>query len=265
MAGYATAVITLDEALDLTRTGDVWLFRGRSGADRAIRGVTNAPVNHVGMALVVDDLPPLMWHAELGKALPDLWSGTHQRGVQLHDLRAAVEQWVHRYDQRAWLRQLTPEVPREAEDAALRTVARLDGTPFPSTLRLASRWLRGRAPRVQEVAKQAVDGVRYVSRTGDRALDRAIDATKDGVRRVFRRPPLPGPEPVPAPAAEPTSALDTAYCAEVVAVTFEEMGILPEHRQANWYDPGRFWSGDDLDLLPPYALGREIAISVPPS
>jgi hypothetical protein len=82
---------------------------------------------------------------------------------------------------------------------------------------------------------------------------------------VFRRPPLPGPEPVAAPAAKPTSALDTAYCAEVVAVTFEEMGILPEHRQANWYDPGRFWSGDDLDLLAPYALGREIAISVPPS
>jgi hypothetical protein len=36
--------ITLDQALDLTRTGDVWLFRGRSGADRAIRSLTNAPV-----------------------------------------------------------------------------------------------------------------------------------------------------------------------------------------------------------------------------
>jgi hypothetical protein len=265
MAGYATAMITLDEALDLTRTGDVWLFRGRSGADRAIRGVTNAPVNHVGMALVVDDLPPLMWHAELGRALPDLWSGTHQRGVQLHDLRAAVEQWVHRYDQQAWLRQLTPEVPREAEDAALRTVARLDGTPFPSTLRLAGRWLRGRAPGVQAAATQAVDGVRYVSRTGDRVLDKAIDTTKDGVRRVFRRPPLPDPEPAPPRPAELTPALDTAYCAEVVAVTLEEMGILAVDRRANWYDPGRFWSGDDLELRPPYRLGREIAISVPSS
>ena len=47
-----------------------------------------------------------MWHAELGRSLPDLWSGTHQRGVQLHDLRDAVLQWGRRYGQRAWLRQL---------------------------------------------------------------------------------------------------------------------------------------------------------------
>jgi hypothetical protein len=255
-------VLSLDQAVELTRTGDVWLFRGRSGADRAIRGVTNAPVNHVGMALVVDDLPPLMWHAELGRSLPDMWSGTHQRGVQLHDLRAAVEQWAHRYGQEAWLRQLSPEVSREAEDAALRTVARLDGTPFPSTLRLAGRWLRGRAPALQDTAWQAVEGVRYASRTSDALADRAIGSVKDGVRRLLRRPvdePAHAPEPVPESDA-PT--LETAYCAEVVAVTLEEMGILPVDRQANWYDPGRFWSGDDLALLPPYSLGREIAVEV---
>src|SRR6266545_1325416 len=58
--------ISLDEAIDLTRTGDVWLFRGRKVADRAIQVTTNSPVNHVGMSVVIDDLPPLMWHAELG-------------------------------------------------------------------------------------------------------------------------------------------------------------------------------------------------------
>ena len=50
--------VTLDRARDLTRTGDPWLFRGRGGADRAIRNLPNAPVNHVGTALVVDDRPP---------------------------------------------------------------------------------------------------------------------------------------------------------------------------------------------------------------
>ena len=30
------------------------------------------------------DLPPLMWHAELGKSLQDMWTGNFQRGVQLH-------------------------------------------------------------------------------------------------------------------------------------------------------------------------------------
>ena len=36
--------IDLDTALDLTRTGDVWLFRGRTVADRAIQVTTNSPV-----------------------------------------------------------------------------------------------------------------------------------------------------------------------------------------------------------------------------
>src|SRR3954470_7337533 len=144
---YAAAVLTLDEAVDLTRTGDVWVFRGHSAADRAIQVLSNAPVNHVGMTVVVDDLPPLMWHAELGRSLPDMWSGNHQRGVQLHDLRDAVTVWAEKYGQRAWLRQLRSTITTEMEDGVLGTVARLDGTPFPSTARLAGRWLGGRLRR----------------------------------------------------------------------------------------------------------------------
>ncbi len=205
------AALSLEQALDLSRTGDVWLFRGRKAADRAIQVSTNSPVNHVGMAVVIDDLPPLLWHAELGRSLPDLWSGKHQRGVQLHDLRAAVGVWTDRYEQRAWLRQLEPPATAAMDDAVLRTIARLDGTPFPSTARLASRWLRGRVP--------------------------------DLARRT------------PAPAD-----LETAYCAEVVAVTYEAMGLLPGGRLPNWYDPGRFWSGDELPMSGGAQLGGEIAV-----
>ncbi len=138
--------ISLDEAVELTRTGDLWVFRGRSVPDRAIQLTTNSPVNHVGMAVVLDDMPPLMWHAELGRSLPDLWTGTHQRGVQLHDLRDAVCVWGNRYGQRGWLRQIEPPADAEMERSVLRTIARLDGTPFPSTAQLAWRWLRGRVP-----------------------------------------------------------------------------------------------------------------------
>ncbi len=138
--------ITLEDAAGLTRTGDVWLFRGRTPADRAIQLATNSPVNHVGMSVVLADLPPLMWHAELGRSLPDMWSGNRQRGVQLHDLRAAVTIWSAKYGQRAWLRQLEPPAGPEMEDAVLRTIARLDGTPFPSIAGLESRWLQGRVP-----------------------------------------------------------------------------------------------------------------------
>jgi len=201
------SVLSLDAAVDLTRTGDLWLFRGRSTADHAIRTLTNAPVNHVGMAVVLDDLPPLMWHAELGRGLLDVWTGTHHRGVQLHDLRAAVEQWSLRYHQRTWLRQLDFAVTREMEDALLRTVARLDGTPFPATASLAGRWLRGRLRR-------------------------------------------------PAP-------VESTYCAEVVAATYHEMGLLAGNRPANYYDPGHFWSGDDLLLERGARLEPEIRVDVP--
>ena len=223
--------LDLDAAAALTRTGDLWLFRGRSGADRAIQQFTNAPVNHVGMAVVLDDLPPLLWHAELGRALPDAWSGHRQRGVQLHDLHAAVLQWGRRYGQRAWLRQLSgpaePAVTSEMEDALLRTIARLDGTPFPSMARLAGRWLRGRLPARRRRGDSPTGGAR-----------------EDG--------------------APEDGTFDSAYCAEVVAVTYEDMGLLPPDRRPHWYDPGRFWSGDGLTLRDGYALGREIAVTMPP-
>ena len=98
------------------------------------------------------------------------------------------------------------------EDDLLRTIARLDGTPFPSTARLAGRWLGGRLPKV----------------------GKARDV-----------------------------ALETAYCAEVVALTYEAMGLLPGGRRPSWYDPGSFWSGDDLELAAGARLGGEITVDVP--
>lgn len=194
----------LAAAVELTRTGDLWLFRGRSVADQAIRAVTNSPVNHVGMAVVLDDLPPLMWHAELGQGLKDVWTGAHHRGVQLHDLRAAVDQWTTRYGQRAWLRQLDFTVTPEMEASVLEAIARMDGTPFPATIALAGRWARGR------------------------------------IRR-------------PAP-------VESTYCAEVVAATYQAMGLLGARRPTNFYDPGSFWSGDDLELLRGARLRAEMRI-----
>ena len=208
----AEASVTLDQAVDLARTGDVWLFRGHKVADRAIQVATNSPVNHVGMSVAIEDLPPLMWHAELGRSLPDVWTGTRHRGVQLHDLREAVMVWAARYGQQAWLRQLDPAVTAEMEGAVLRTIARLDGTPFPSTARLASGWLLGRVPA--------------------------------------RGNPGRGADP------------QTAYCAQVLAETYQAMGLLPGGSRAGRYDPGRFWSGDNLGLSDGFRLGGEIAVRI---
>jgi hypothetical protein len=48
------------------RTGAISVFRGRSMADVEIRALTNSPVNHAGMTVAIDDLPQLLWRAELG-------------------------------------------------------------------------------------------------------------------------------------------------------------------------------------------------------
>ncbi|MEU7589323.1 hypothetical protein AB0A95_23880 [Micromonospora sp. NPDC049230] len=259
--------ISLDEAVELTRTGDVWVFRGRSVPDRAIQFTTNSPVNHVGMAVVLDDMPPLMWHAELGRSLPDLWSGTHQRGVQLHDLRDAVCVWANRYGQRAWLRQLDPPADAEMERAVLRTIARLDGTPFPSTAQLAWRWVRGRVPTLPRLGR--LSALPLPGRQAPRPTP-ATDASPatDGSPAINGSPATPANSATsgrPAGSAgERDRALETAYCAEVVAVTYEAMGLLPAGRRPNWYDPGRFWSGDDLGLAADARLGAEIEVRVPP-
>jgi hypothetical protein len=198
------SVVVLEDAVASASTGDIWLFRGQSLADRTIRAATNSPVNHVGMAVAIDDLPPLLWHAELGRSLPDVWTGERHRGVQLHLLADAVRTWDVKYGQRAWLRQLEGPIERSHEDRLMEIIERFDGRPFPTTVGLIRGWFRART----------------------------------------RRP----------------STLETVFCAELVATTYQHMGLLPAQRPAGWYDPGRFWSGDRIALVPPYALGGEIAV-----
>ena len=197
--------LPIAEALATASTGDIWLFRGRSLADLAIRTATNSPINHVGMAVALDDLPPLQWHAELGHSLPDVWTGDRHRGVQLHLLSDAVETWTGRYGQRAFLRQLEGKIERHHEDRLMEAIERYDGRPFPTTPGLARQWLTAKLRRRE-------------------------------------------------------SSLETVYCAELVATTYQHMGLLPKRRPASWYDPGRFWSGDRIELVPPFVLREEIAV-----
>jgi hypothetical protein len=226
-------MLTLDQALHETRTGDLWLFRGGSRPDRAIQTLTNSPVNHVGMTVAIDDLPPLIWHAELGDKLVDMWTGTNHRGVQLNDLRQAVFQWMERYHQRCWLRQLTPYATRKQENELLRVIARMDGTAFPTTMRLTGRWLRGRLPTIYDI----VQGVPLV----DRKVREQTRRRREQQRKM---------------------GLATAYCAETVAITYEEMGLIVTEKDSNWFDPGSFWSGDTLPLAPGYQLGGEIEVVI---
>jgi hypothetical protein len=199
------ATISSAEAVATADTGDVWLFRGRSGADRAIRVFTNSPVNHVAMVLALDDLPPLLWHTELGQSSDSVWSGDRHRGAQLNRLDDALSVWTRKYHQLAFVRQFDGDVTPAMEDAVLRVVAEYEGRPFPRTPRLVGKWLSGRLRH--EASEQAV------------------------------------------------------YCAELLAITYARMGLLDARTPANWFDPGRFWSGDRLELLGGATLGAEIAVT----
>ena len=50
----------------------------------------------------------------------------------------------------------------------------------------------------------------------------------------------------------------------MLAVTYQAMGLLPARRRPNWYDAGRFWSGDHLALTAGFTLGGEVAVRIPP-
>lgn len=193
--------------METARTGDIWLFRGQSAADAAIRVATNSPVNHAAMAMVLDDLSPLMWHTELGRSVEDVWTGDHHRGAQLNRLDEALRVWTGKYRQRAFVRQLTGAITPSMEDELLRVIAAYDGRPFPEIHSLAWKWTSGRIRR--DVPDEAI------------------------------------------------------YCAELLAITYRRMGLLDARKPANWFDPGKFWSGDRLDLEDGASLGAEIAVSPP--
>jgi hypothetical protein len=200
------SALPFEEAVATAATGDIWLFRGRSVADRAIQTLTNSPVNHVGMVVALDDMPALLWHAELGQSLPDAWTGERHRGVQLHILADAVRTWDERYGQRAWMRPLQGgTITREHEDRLLEMIDKYNGKPFPTTPGLIRSWATGRVRRRQ-------------------------------------------------------ASRETIYCAELVAVTMQHMGLLGDKRPMSWYDPGKFWSGDRIDMVEPFELGEEIRV-----
>ena len=200
------AAISSTEAVARAQTGDVWLFRGRSGADRAIRVFTNSPVNHVAMVVALDDLPPLLWHTELGQSIDSVWSGDRHRGAQLNRLDDALEVWTGKYRQLAFVRHFDGEITRDDGGRGAPGRRRVRGPTVPP-----------------HAAASSGSGCR-----GDCATRRRSK-----------------PSTAPSSSRSPTPGWDCST----------------PRTPANWFDPGRFWSGDRLELLGGAALGAEIAVT----
>lgn len=196
--------VTFSAAADATTTGDIWLFRGSKLNDRFVHAATNSPVNHVAMAVAIEDLPPLLWHTEAKPSTDDVWTGTRHSGVQLQRLEEAVEVWQGRWKHQVFVRQLDPQIQRTHEDELLRVINEYSGRRFPNARGLARRWLSGRARRA--------------------------------------------------------ASEDTIFCAELIAVTYQRLGLIESRRPANWFDPGRFWSGDRIQLASGFSLGKEVEL-----
>ncbi len=84
----------------------------------------------------------------------------------------------------------------------------------------------------------------------DRLDGRAFPCTLGLVARLGHRPLSP----------QHVLTLEEVYCAELVATTYQHMGLLPSAAPAELVDPGRFWSGDRLGLVEPFELGGEIPV-----
>jgi hypothetical protein len=84
-------------------------------------------------------------------------------------------------------------------------------------------------------------------------FDEAVDLTRTGDVWLFRGRTVADRaiqvatnSPVTRPMED--AELETAFCAETLAVTYQGMGLLAGPQRPNWYDAGRFWSGDALRL-----------------
>jgi hypothetical protein len=189
------------------RTGDVFLFHGASLRSKVIEDATLSEFSHVGMIVRPDPgKSPLLWHTDPRPITEDLDDGQRHGGAQLNDLSEAMAIMTDpRFGDTPFARQLVVERSPGFEDAALQSIAAMDGTAFPSLLKIVQEWVLGHL---------------HVATSG---------------RHM--------------------------YCAEVLATTYQHMGLLPAEPPPNAYAPNDFsLQHEKLRLLCGASLGPQIQV-----
>ncbi len=115
----------------------------------------------------------------------------------------------------------------------------------------STRW--GHLPFVRQLSPQVGQEVedellRVINEYSGRRFPTARGLAKRWLKGKVRRSAFP----------------DEVFCAELIAATYQRLGLLEGTKPPNWYDPGRFWSGDKLTLGAGFSLSPEIAIEVEP-
>lgn len=194
------------------RTGDLILFHGMSARSKLVLNITRSDTSHAGMVYRPEpDLPPLLWHSDPQPVTLDVHRHRVQPGAQLNDLALALAKLGGpETGDTLYVRHLVVDRSSQFERSAQAAVRSMDGTPFPSIIRIIEEWVLGHLHI--ETSRQKM------------------------------------------------------YCAEVLAATYQRMGLLPRRPPANGYTPKHF-SDDrpDLPLLKGARLGPMIRVVPPPT
>ena len=131
------------------RTGDVFLFHGKSAISRKVERGTRSRFSHAAMVVRPDpSQPPLLWQTGPVKIVRDRLTRTDHGGAQLGDLKEAVLLMSSpEYGDTPYVRQLSLARTPEFEQLAMMIVADIDGRPFPTMTQMMRQWKAGQSRR----------------------------------------------------------------------------------------------------------------------
>jgi hypothetical protein len=131
------------------RTGDVFLFHGKSAISKKVERGTRSRFSHASMVVRPDpSQPPFLWQTGPVKIVRDRLTRTDHGGAQLGDLKEALLLMTSpEYGDQPYLRQLNVNRTPEFEQLAMMIVSDIDGRPFPTMTQMMRQWKAGQSRR----------------------------------------------------------------------------------------------------------------------
>ena len=131
------------------RTGDVFLFHGKSAISRQVERGTRSRFSHAAMVVRPDpSQPPRLWQTGPVKIVRDRLTRTDHGGAQLGDLRDALELMTDpQYGDQPYVRHLRLRRTPEFEQLTMMVLSDIDGRPFPTMNQMMTQWKAGQSRR----------------------------------------------------------------------------------------------------------------------
>jgi hypothetical protein len=143
--------ITYESLEPKLRTGDVFLFHGKSAISKTIERGTRSRFSHAAMVVRPHrSRRPYLWQTGPVKIVGDRLTRTDHGGAQLGDLREALLLMTDpSYADQPYVRRMHVRRTPDFEALAMMVVADIDGRPFPKMTQMLRQWKAGQR-RVDE-------------------------------------------------------------------------------------------------------------------